>query len=145
MPYYTPGMLPAGLSNPADIQNRIQQLQNMQQQFQPAPPVPQQPNGIIWVQGIAGAKSYIVAPGTSALLMDSDDNILYLKSADVSGIPSLRMFKYEEIKEEKNQNTENENKDFVERKEFENFKNSILEILNQSATKSAEVNMDARE
>lgn len=38
---YTPGMLPAGLNNPADIQNRIQQLQSMQQQFQPMPQAPE--------------------------------------------------------------------------------------------------------
>lgn len=143
---YTPGMMPAGLSHPMDIQNRIQQLQQMQQQFQAVqqPQVPQQ-NGIVWVQGIAGAKSYIVSPGTSALLMDSDDNILYLKSADSSGMPSLRMFRYEEVKENKNQNEGQNNKEFVERKEFENFKNNVLEIINQSFTKPGEINMDVQE
>lgn len=65
----------------------------MQAQYQQ----PQQQNvnqGILWVQGEAGAKSYLVAPNTSVLLMDSDESAFYLKSADSSGMPSLRTFKY---------------------------------------------------
>ena len=53
-------------------------------------------NTIIWVQGIEGAKAYPVAPNTSLLLMDSDDSCMYIKSADQSGMPSLRIFDYTE-------------------------------------------------
>lgn len=52
-------------------------------------------NGIIWVQGEAGAKSYLVAPNTTVLLMDSENPYFYLKSTDASGVPlPLRKFKY---------------------------------------------------
>ena len=56
---YTPGMMPAGLSNPMDIQNRIQQLQQMHQQFQPVqqPQMPQQNVNWIQVSGIDGART----------------------------------------------------------------------------------------
>ena len=37
-------------------------------------------NGIIWVQGEAGAKSWAVAPGKSVMLMDSESNTFYIKS-----------------------------------------------------------------
>jgi hypothetical protein len=56
----------------------------------------QQGGGLIWVQGEAGAKSYLVAPGQNLLLMDSERNSFYLKSADASGIPTLRVFDYTE-------------------------------------------------
>ena len=54
----------------------------------------QQSNGIIWVQGEAGAKSYLVAPNTTVQLWDSEDQIIYLKSADVSGMPSMKILDY---------------------------------------------------
>jgi hypothetical protein len=52
---------------------------------------------ITWVQGEAGARSINVAPGQTALLMDSEKNVFYIKSSDAAGIPlPLRTFKYEE-------------------------------------------------
>lgn len=53
-------------------------------------------SGLIWVQGEAGAKSYLVANGCSVLLMDSERQSFYIKSADASGMPSLRVFDYTE-------------------------------------------------
>ena len=58
----------------------------------------QQLNLINWVQGEAGAKSVSVPAGQTALLMDSETNVFYLKTSDVSGIPMpLRKFTYEEV------------------------------------------------
>lgn len=54
---------------------------------------PQQ-SGIIWVQGEAGAKSYMVAPNTTVQLWDSESQTIYLKSADASGMPSMRILDY---------------------------------------------------
>lgn len=63
-----------------------------------APQSPQQNNnGIIWVQGEAGAKAHLVGAGNSVLLMDSEGSYFYIKSTDMSGIPNLRKFSYEEI------------------------------------------------
>lgn len=57
---------------------------------------PQQPinNGIIWVQGEAGAKSYLVAPNNTVQLWDSEEQVIYLKSADASGMPSMKVLDY---------------------------------------------------
>lgn len=58
-------------------------------------PAPQQPNSsIIWVQGEAGAKSYLVAPSNTVQLWDSERQTIYLKSADASGMPSMRILDY---------------------------------------------------
>lgn len=54
----------------------------------------QQNNGIIWVQGEAGAKSYMVAPNTTVQLWDSERQTIYLKSADASGMPSIKTLDY---------------------------------------------------
>lgn len=54
----------------------------------------QQQGGIIWVQGEAGAKSYMVAPNTTVQLWDSESQTIYLKSADASGMPSMRILDY---------------------------------------------------
>ena len=62
---------------------------------QSQPPAPA--SDIIWVQGEAGAKSYLVAPNSTVMLMDSEANTFYFKSSDGSGIPQpLRIFDYVE-------------------------------------------------
>lgn len=71
-------------------------------QFYPQTPqnfTPQQNNGqsnsgIIWVQGLAGAKSYLVAPNQTVQLWDSESQSIYLKSADASGMPSIKILDY---------------------------------------------------
>lgn len=61
----------------------------MPQQYQQ----PQQ-SGLIWVQGEAAAKSYLVAPGSTVQLWDSEEKVIYLKSADPSGMPSMKVLDY---------------------------------------------------
>lgn len=67
-----------------------------QQPAAPAQSAPAQPSqgGIIWVQGEAGAKSYLVAPNTTVQLWDSEKQTIYLKSADASGMPSMKALDY---------------------------------------------------
>ena len=63
---------------------------------------PQQTNtGIIWVQGEAGAKSYLVAPNSSVTLWDSESQTIYVKSADASGMPNMKVLDYT-IREQNN-------------------------------------------
>lgn len=73
-----------------------------QQPIQPVQPSvnqqSQQGNGLVWVQGESAAKSYPLAPNATVLLMDSEGDRFYLKSADASGMPlPLRVFEYREI------------------------------------------------
>ena len=72
--------------------------QPMVQQVQQMPtPAPQTNNGLVWVQGEVAAKSYPVAPNCTVMLMDSEGERFYLKSADSSGMPlPLRVFEYTE-------------------------------------------------
>lgn len=51
-------------------------------------------SSIIWVQGEAGAKSYLVAPNNTVQLWDSEAQVIYLKSADSSGMPTIKTLDY---------------------------------------------------
>ena len=62
--------------------------------YQPAPAAQNRQNNLIWVQGEAGAKSYLVAPNSTVQLWDSESQTIYLKSADASGMPSMKVLDY---------------------------------------------------
>lgn len=69
----------------------------MQSQYAQMQQPTAQSGGLIWVQGIEGAKSHPVGAGQSVLLMDSESNCFFIKSADASGMPlPLRTFDYTE-------------------------------------------------
>lgn len=103
---------------PAAAQDQLAQLRQGQYQ-QPA----QQPsgNGMIWVQGESAARSFMVAPGNTVMLMDSDANTFYLKSADASGVPQpLRIFDYtERTAAPKTASAAPQAADYVTRSEFD--------------------------
>lgn len=98
---------------------------------------PQQNNsGILWVSGEVGAKSYLVAPGTSVLLMDSESEKFYIKSTDVSGMPQpLRTFEYHEVGSQMppKQPVQSMDSKYVTRQEYDDLKakfNAIASRLN---------------
>lgn len=85
---------------PVGYQPYYQYAQNMNQ--------PQQSSSqLIWVQGEAGAKSYMVAPNQTVTLWDSEQNIIYIKSADASGMPAIKILDYT-IRENSTQKTNKE-------------------------------------
>lgn len=62
--------------------------------YQPQMAQNQSNGGIIWIQGESAAKSYLVAPNTTVVLFDSESQTIYLKSADATGLPSMRVLDY---------------------------------------------------
>lgn len=114
-PYYQP------------LQLVNQQPQLMQQQQPMSQPQPTN-NSIIWVQGEAGAKSYLVAPNTTVQLWDSESQTIYLKSADASGMPSIKTLEYTI----KNDNTPLQatliEEEHISRDEFEDLKEKISSL-----------------
>ena len=90
---------------------------------------------IVWVQGEAGAKSIQVNAGNSVLLMDSEQQVFYIKTVDASGIPQpLRIFPYsEKVDVAKNATTTpiERQQDYVTRDEFEK---RLAEITNVKST-----------
>lgn len=104
---------------------QMQPMQSMQQAQNQ-----QSSNGIIWVQGEEGAKAYMVAPGNSVLLMDSENSAFYIKSTDNSGMPMpLRIFDY--VERNAKQQTQNikPNVEYVTRQEFDALSARINDIM----------------
>lgn len=63
-------------------------------QYYPQYPTTQQNTGIIWMQGIEAARAYPVAPNGQVVLFDSEQQCIYLKTADAQGRPSMRILDY---------------------------------------------------
>lgn len=107
----------------------------------------QQPTGnsLIWVQGEAGAKSYLVAPNTTQMLMDSESDVFYLKSTDASGMPlPLRIFDYKERQKTADSEAKilqrDNSPDYVTKAEFEAFKGQIEAMIPAPKPKKEKVN-----
>lgn len=101
--YFNPMQTPT-MPTMAENQNQFAQpyQQPMQQPTQPTTlpttptQTPQMSNDMIWVQGLAGAKAYLVAPNTTVTLWDSESETIYLKSCDSNGMPSMRILDIKE-------------------------------------------------
>ena len=107
-------------------------------------PQPVQKNEFAWVQGEAGAKGFMVPPGMTMWLMDSESPVFYLKSTDINGFPQpLRIFDFKERVSEKpvSQNVPETN--YVTRDEMKAYIEEILKHesivqSNESAKSNAE-------
>ena len=128
------------VQQPYQYQDQLSQLRNAQMAMPSAyPPARQDSSGLNWVQGETGAKSWIVAPGSTVLLMDSEGQRFYLKSADQSGLPSMRIFEYSEIGTDKPA-AQTQQASFVTAEEFMDFKKSIENKL-QELSEPVEVSL----
>ena len=65
--------------------------QPIQQPQQPYNPVANQ-SGIIWVSGDQEASLYPIAPNNAVALWARDGKTIYLKSADATGKPSMKVY-----------------------------------------------------
>lgn len=74
-------------------QTRWQSPTAVQQYSQPQNNQPVN-NGMVWVQGEAGAKAYVLPNGTTLPLWDSEAQTIYIKSVDMSGKPTMTILDY---------------------------------------------------
>lgn len=135
MAYY-PTFQPYGYQDQLNQLRTANPMTNPMQGFQqpiPAQSMPMQPprqdsNGLIWVQGEAGAKSWFVAPGATVLLMDSESPRFYMKSADMNGVPAMRTFEYNEVGAPKPQEA-TQAANFVTVDAFNEFRDDVLKRI----------------
>ena len=118
--------------------DRLAQLQA--QQYQPMQQPAQSNQSLIYVQGESAAKSWMVGAGQSVLLMDSENPVFYIKSADASGIPlPLRVFDYTERTQNTSQNVPQATNPaqidldgkYVTRAEYDDLQGKYMEILDK--------------
>ena len=119
---------------PYNYYPQYQQVPQINQQTQNS----QQSGSITWVDGENAARSYMVGAGQSVMLMDSNSNVFYIKSADQSGMPlPLRIFDYSERVSHQNQDSpqahpQSTTPEYITRDEFER---RISELVSSSPIK----------
>ena len=89
-PQYQSGAMPDMLN-----QYKGQYQQPMQMQ-QPMAQMPTPTNDMIWVLSEVEAQSYPVAPNNSVILWDKNNDVVYIKSVNMQGVPSMRVLDYKE-------------------------------------------------
>lgn len=99
MPYNPTYYYPQNYYQPpvADQMNQFRQQPYQQPMQTPAQMQPvQQPQAqgqsIIWVQNQQEAYNYLVAPNSAVALWDSNSPAVYLKQADASGKPTMKIY-----------------------------------------------------
>lgn len=96
-PFYQPGYYQSPMNDiMGQMKSQYQQQQMMMQQNAQMMPQQGNTNDMIWVQGESGAKAYLIAPGSTVTLWDSENPTIYIKSADASGMPSMRILDFTE-------------------------------------------------
>lgn len=83
-------------------------------------------NGLLWVSGEVGAKSWQVAPNSTVLLMDSEADRFYIKSSDASGMPTLRTYEYKEVNP---QPIKTEGIEYVKKSDYDDLMRDFAEKL----------------
>lgn len=79
---------------------------------------------IVTVNGIVEARSFALNPGESVVLVDSNEDIFYIKECDDIGKCSVKAFSYEEIE------LVDGPSGGVSKKEFECLSNDVAELKN---------------
>lgn len=89
--YYGQNYATPYLNYPAGYQPPMMQPQ-VQPQMSPAQMPSQQQNSIIWVSGLAEAQTFPTAPNSAVVLWEQSGKTIFVKSADATGKPSIRIY-----------------------------------------------------
>ena len=112
---------------------------------------------MIWVLSEVEAQSYPVAPNNSVILWDKNNDVVYIKSVNSQGVPSMRVLDYKERTAENASKTPTEHEckcgnKFVLKEDFEalqgDFKSLQVKVETLSAkpkTKTAKVIVEDEE
>ena len=151
MGYYNPSV-PQEMANVQNGQQfsqpnaqPIQQAQQMQMQQPIQMPMMQitPTNDMIWVLSEVEAQSYPVAPNNSVILWDKNNDVVYIKSVNMQGVPSMRVLDYVERTTDNATRTPQKHecqcgKDFVRKDAFEALQGEFEALrseLNELKTK----------
>lgn len=124
-PYYPQPPMPDAL-----MQLRQQQMPMMQQPQVPQNPIAQ--SGVQWVSGEQEARNWMIAPNAAVALWDSSAPTVYLKQADASGKPSLKIYDLTERPETGLSAQKKSSVEFVTREEFERLAAIVGEIKGEA-------------
>ena len=130
---------------PQPIPDNLMQMRQ-QQMMQPmqhpmSQPVQQNPiaqGGVQWVSGEQEARGYLIAPNSAVALWDSTAPTVYLKQADASGKPTLKIYDLVERSETPRTASQGNGVEFVTRKEFDALAALVSELKDKKKRKVEE-------
>lgn len=126
---------------PQPMPDNLMQMRQ-QQMMQPAPsPAPQNPvatGGVQWVSSEQEARGYLIAPNSAVALWDSTAPTVYLKQADASGKPTLKIYDLVERAETPRTAPQEKGVEFVTREEFDRLAALVGEIKGKKKRKVEE-------
>ena len=108
-------------------------------------PVPQNPvaqGGVQWVSGEQEARGYLIAPNSAVALWDSTAPTVYLKQADASGKPTLKIYDLVERTETAAPATQKARVEFVTREEFDRLAALVGEMKSKKKRRMEEEDND---
>lgn len=140
---YPPQYQPYGMTS-QDRLLQMQQQMNNQMQAPIQQPTTQNVNWIP-VSGYQGAKDHIVQPNTTAWMMDNNEPVFYVKSADNLGTTTFKAYRFEEISEpgQPMQTPQIDMSKYVQRDEFESLKEQIDKLTASVQKSSTRANKEA--
>lgn len=136
-PYYQPNYYQPPMP---DTLMQMRQQQMMQPQMA-QPPMPQNPvaqGGVQWVSGEQEARGYLIAPNSAVALWDSTAPTVYLKQADASGKPTLKIYDLVERTETAPAAPQAKTPDCVTRDEFDRLAALVGELKGKKKRKVEE-------
>lgn len=82
---------------------------------------------LVRVTGTEGAKAYQMPPNSTVALFDGGEDIMYIKSTDGAGFPTIRTFQFTEV----NPTPEYRDAEYVTRGDFEKLKEELIGNVKQ--------------
>ena len=126
-PYYQNPYYPQPMQQP-----------QMQAQMQPQMQNPIAQGGVQWVSSEQEARGYLIAPNSAVALWDSTAPTVYLKQADASGKPTLKIYDLVERAETPRTAPQEKGVEFVTRKEFDALAALVGELKGKKKRKEDE-------
>ena len=96
--------------------------------YQPQAVTSQPINGLVSVTGIEGAKAYQLPPNSSMPLFDGNQDLMYVKTTDAAGYPTIKTFKFEPVDAGPIE-VKAEPVDYVPRSEFDALLSRVKELV----------------
>ena len=118
-------------------------MYNYQPPYLQPPMQPTNNGGITWVCGLEGAKQYPLRPNGAVVLLDNENDRMYIKTCDNIGMCNVRTFDLHEIKDEVAHKTTlsqpviDESR-FVTRDEHQMLLNQVQQLINRMGGQHSE-------
>lgn len=126
---------------PQPMPDTLMQIRQQQMPMMQTPQAPQNPiaqGGVQWVSCEQEARNWMIAPNAAVALWDSTAPTVYLKQADASGRPTLKIYDLVERAETPRTAPQEKGVEFVTRKDFDALAALVGELKGKKKRKVEE-------